>query len=94
MGQLILALNPLDGSRLKLWDFKDDVEAGAIGGGVTPVQMFLGDDQSQRIYWADYKGNINAIGSHSQHGELPLDSAWITAISRVGAPHASPPPSQ
>lgn len=68
MGQLILALNPVNGAQLKVWDFKDDAEAGAIGGGVTPVQMFLGDDQSQRLYWADYKGNVMATGTTNNTG--------------------------
>jgi hypothetical protein len=68
MGQLVLALNPLDGSKLNIWDFKDDTEAGSVGGGVTPVQMFLGDEQSQRIYWADYKGNIRVAGTNQNVG--------------------------
>ncbi|WP_257312391.1 hypothetical protein [Geothrix fuzhouensis] len=86
MGQLILALNPLDGSRLKLWDFKDDAEAGAIGGGVTPVQMFLGDDQTQRIYWADYKGNISAIGSTLNTGAATGFRLDYSDIKSWGSP--------
>ena len=81
MGQLILALNPVDGSQLKVWDFKDDSETGSIGGGVTPVQMFLGDEQSQRLYWADYKGNIRAIGTNNNTGAATgfrLDYSDIT----------------
>jgi len=68
MGQIILALDPVSGTQLKLWDFKDIAEAGSISGGITPVQMFLGDEQSQRIYWADYKGNIQVIGTSNNTG--------------------------
>lgn len=86
MGQLILALNPLDGTRIKTWDFKDDTETGAIAGGVTPVRMFLGDDQVQRLYWADYNGNIRAIGTSNNVGAATgfrLDYSDITTWDSI-----------
>jgi hypothetical protein len=63
LGKQILALNPLNGSIVRKWDFSADTNLGAIAGGITPVRIFRTSPTVQRIYWADYKGNVLAINS-------------------------------
>jgi hypothetical protein len=86
LGKQILALNPVNGAIFRKWDFSDDANLGAIGGGVTPVRIFRTSPLVQRIYWADFNGNVCAINS----GDAASASGFRLDNDRIDTWIASP----
>ncbi|HJU84609.1 MAG TPA: hypothetical protein VJ600_10395 [Holophagaceae bacterium] len=89
-GRLILALDPLTGYNAISggtlgWDFSNAATnplMGSIPGGVTPVQVVeLATGYSQRLYFADTRGNVWAINSDkvASNNNFRLDSSDITS---------------
>ncbi len=70
LGRSLLALNVLDGSMVKIWDFVNNATLagafptmGAITAGGFPFQFLLGSGRAQRIYFGDQTGGVYALGS-------------------------------
>lgn len=70
LGRSILALDVLDGSHVKLYDFVNNgslagsfPNMGAIASGVYPMEFIVGSYKAQRVYFGDQSGGVYALGS-------------------------------
>lgn len=70
LGRSLLALNVLDGTPVKIYDFVNNAalsasfpNMGAIAAGGFPFQFLLGSGRAQRVYFGDQSGGVYALGS-------------------------------
>lgn len=70
LGRSLLAVNVLDGTPIKMYDFVNNgalaasfPNMGAIAAGGFPFQFLLGSGRAQRVYFGDQTGGVYALGS-------------------------------
>lgn len=75
LGRSILALNVVDGSVVKTWDFINNSalktafpSMGAIPAAVTPVEALANSFATQRVYFTDTSGGAYVLGSMASSG--------------------------
>jgi hypothetical protein len=85
LGRSIIAVNVLDGSTIKKWDFVNDAtlkasypSMGCIPSGVVPVEVLQGSYKAQRVYFSDFSGGVYALGATASVG-------WRSDTSSLGS---------
>lgn len=87
LGRSIIAVEVSQGTIVKKWDFINDdaLKAlkpglGSIASGVVPVEVINQSNKTQRVYFTDYSGGLNALGAVAPSG-LRSESANIQSWS-------------
>lgn len=73
MGRLVVGLDPVKGTILRIWDLSSI--AGAVAEGVTPLKIFSGA-QSQRLYFADTLGSVWCIDNTQKPTDFTLADGY------------------
>jgi hypothetical protein len=103
LGRSLLALNVLDGTPVKTFDFINNgalaatfPNMGAISAGVFPLEFYVGSRRAQRVYFGDQSGGVYALGSMQTMTTSPvgwrLDSSNIDQWTTDGSLNVSTTP--
>ena len=104
LGRSLLALNVLNGTPIKIYDFVNNSTLaasfptmGAISAGAFPLEFYVGSRKAQRVYFGDQSGGVYALGSMETLSTAPvgwrLDSSNIDRWTTDGTLTASSTPS-
>jgi hypothetical protein len=104
LGRSLLALNVLDGTPVKVYDFVNNAtlaaafpNMGAISAGGFPFEFFIGSKKAQRVYFGDRSGGVYSLGSMKTLNIPPvgwrLDSSNIDEWTTDGTANVSTTPS-
>jgi len=70
LGRSLTALDVLDGTPVKIYDFVNNgslaagfPNMGAIATGTFPLEFYVGSKRAQRVYFGDQSGGVYALGS-------------------------------
>lgn len=103
LGRSVLALNVMDGTPVKIYDFVNNgalaagfPNMGAISAGVFPFEFYVGSRKAQRVYFGDQSGGVYALGSMQTLTTAPvgwrLDSSNIDQWTTDGSLNVSTTP--
>lgn len=87
LGRSLLALDVLDGTPVKVYDFRLAPLAGkfpnmgAISTGAFPFEFYVGSRKAQRVYFGDHSGGVYALGSMETMPTSPV--GWRVDSSNI-----------
>jgi hypothetical protein len=100
LGRSLLALDVLDGTVVKSYDFINNgvlaagfPNMGGLSSGAFPLEFFVGSRKAQRVYFGDQNGGVYALGSMQTLSTPPvgwrLDSSNIDEWTTDGSMNIS-----
>lgn len=103
LGRSLLALDVLDGTLVKAYDFVNNgplaagfPNMGAINAGAFPFEFYVGSRKTQRVYFGDLSGGVYALGSMQTLTTSPvgwrLDNSNIDQWTTDGSLNVSSTP--
>lgn len=103
LGRSLLALDVLDGTLIKAYDFVNNASLattfpymGSISAGAFPFEFYVGSRKAQRVYFGDQLGGVYALGSMETLTTAPvgwrLDNSNIDQWTTDGSMNVSTTP--